>query len=51
MSEQCLNEYLTPGDGSLNSTSSSKMELFRTGVRMRDIVKSGRKNEEMLDKK
>lgn len=51
MSEQCLNEYLAPGNGTLNTTSNSKMELFRTGVRMRGIVKSGRKNEGVLEKK
>lgn len=42
MSEQCLNDYLAPGDGSLSITSNSKMDIFRTGVKMRGIVKSGR---------
>lgn len=51
MSEQCLNEYLVLGDESLNIISNSKMEIFRTGVRMRGIVKSGRRNEEILEKK
>lgn len=50
MSEQCVNEYLAPGDGTLNITSNFKMEFFRTGIRMRGKVKSGGKNEEILKK-